>query len=379
MLTGMPHRPHGKLHPNYVQYNYSQIEDIQGVQVRRHQDVPGQRQSAVREAVRQIQFAYRIWAKNRNQLEKPDVIMASSPDFFQVIAGWRLARRHKVPFVMEVRDLWPEIFKDMGVVKNSALLWILGKLAYFMYAQADAIVTVTNGYAQQLVAKGVHRKKVFMVPNAVGEEDFKAAEAAQISNAGEALRAELQINPLSKVILYVGNHGKAQALGQIIDAARLLMNRSDIQFLVVGDGTDKPRLLELAKGLPNIQFLDNQSKERVWALYDLATVSLSCLKDIQSFSTTIPSKIFEIMAAKRPLIAALQGEAADIVQASGGGLVVSPERPEQLAEAIIQIVEDPVRAQKMATQGRAWVEEHRKYHRLSEQYLGLLQQLTRKS
>ncbi|MFZ2620448.1 MAG: glycosyltransferase, partial [Alphaproteobacteria bacterium] len=120
LLTGIPHRPQGQLFPAYVNVDVTQPEVLDGLTIWRHPEAISQRGSAVAEALKQLRFAKAVWANNRarGEADRPSVIIASSPDFFHTIAGWRLARRYKVPFILEVRDLWPEIFKDMGVVKN---------------------------------------------------------------------------------------------------------------------------------------------------------------------------------------------------------------------------------------------------------------------
>ena len=374
-LVGQPYRPHGKLPEGFD--GTPMVHDVDGITVKRHAEKMNQKKKAIPQAISQLSFAWNVLKANWTVAEedKPDVIIASSPDFFHTLSGWLLSRRHKASFIMEVRDLWPDIFKDLGLISNRFILWALSLLAKFVYGRASAVVTVTKGYAAQLVTKGVKAEKVYVIPNAVNDADFQAADRARAEQAGNRIRSELQINPLSKVILYVGNHGKAQGLGQLVDAARLLMNRSDIQFVLVGDGADKQRLQDLAKGLPNLQFLPNQSKDKVWALYDMCTLSVSCLRDIPSFNTTIPSKIFEIMAAQVPLIACLQGEAADIVTQAEAGVVVPPEQPDKLAAAITSLIDAPARMDLLAKNGREFADAERRYSMLAKQYLGLLNKI----
>ncbi len=375
VLAGTPHRPHGQIFQDYQNYDYNKADNVAGITVWRHREKVGVRGGAMAELFKQLGFAWQILRRNRSCQadERPDVVIASSPDFFHVISGWLLARRYGAKFVFEVRDLWPEIFRDMGVVKNQFALNIMGVIARFMYRRAHMVVTVTEGYAQQLQEKGVDAQKIVIIPNAVNDADFEALDAARENRAGQSLRSELKINPMAHVVLYIGNHGKAQALGQIIDAARALMNRTDIQFLLVGDGSDKARLADLARGLPNVMFLDNQPKEKVWAFYDMCALSISCLRDIEAFNTTIPSKIYEIMAAQKPIVAALQGEAADIVAASGGGVVVPREAPEKLAEALADLVDDPERMKRMSLAGRQWADANRRYSSLAPRYLQALE------
>jgi hypothetical protein len=376
VLTGQPYRPHGKLAEGYD--GKTRQEEREGITIVRHREIITRKKTALAQAVSQLFLMCVILFKNLHvpPEQRPGVIIASSPDFFPVMAGWLLAVRYRVPFVMEVRDLWPEIFEDMGVLSNRFLLWLLRLLALFMYHRAAAVVTVTQGYAEQLLAKGVAADKVFVIPNAVADAELEVMDSVLNSHAGESLRSELHLNPLTKVVLYIGNHGKAQALGQIIDAARLLVKRSDIQFILVGDGADKKRLESLASGVPNVQFFENQPKDKVWAFYAMCTVSLSCLRNIPSFATTVPSKIFEIMAAQTPLVACVQGEAARLVEQSGGGVVVPPEEPDKLAAALTSLIDAPERRESMKKAGRAFVDKQRRYSVLAKQYLGILQKVT---
>lgn len=375
MLAGQPYRPHGQLAEGYD--GKARQDEWEGITVVRHREIITRKKTAFAQATSQIFFMFSVLVANLRvePAQRPNVIVASSPDFFHVVAGWLLAVRYRVPFVMEVRDLWPEIFEDMGVLSNKPLLWLLRALARFMYHRAAAVITVTQGYAEQLVAQSVAAEKVFVIPNAVADAELEKMDSVLNSHAGESLRSELHINPLTKVVLYIGNHGQAQALGQVIDAARLLVKRSDIQFVLVGDGADKKRLESLAKGVPNVQFLGNQPKEKVWSFYAMCTVSLSCLRNIPSFATTVPSKIFEIMAARTPLIACVEGEAAQLVDQSGGGVVVPPEAPDKLAAAITSLVDAPDRRESMAKSGRAFVDKQRRYSVLAKQYLGILQKV----
>ena len=380
MLTALPNHPKGELHPGYEDKPKWFLEEVEGVPVQRHWLWISKKKSAIPRALMQLSFMWSLIRYNKKkevaEEDRPSVVVASSPEFFCVIGAWLLARRYGVPFVMEVRDLWPAIFKDMGVLTNPVIIWVLERIELFMYRRAAAVVTVTEGYARNIASRGIDAEKIFMIPNGVADFEMDTALEVYKSGAVEKLRSELQLNPLTKVVLYIGNHGQAQALGQVIDAARLLMHRTDIQFLMVGDGADRQRLQELGKGIPNLQFLGNQPKEKVWAFYGVADVSISCLKNVTAFDTTIPSKIFEIMSSKTPLVAGLRGEAAAIVEKSGGGVVVPPEAPEKMADVIVKILDDPSRMTQMATSGRAFAEKERRYSALAKQYAGVLQHVT---
>ena len=243
-----------------------------------------------------------------------------------------------------------------------------------MYRRAAAVVTVTKGFAKDIASRGIRADKIYVITNGVSDEEVEQAPTYQ-GAPSDRLRSELQLNPLTKVFLYIGAHGISQQLGQIVDAARLLMNKSDILFLFVGDGADKARVMDLAKGMPNVMFLDSQPKERVWAFYALAYASFVPLRDIEGFSTFIPSKMFEIMAAGTPAIGCVRGEAAHIMSQSGA-IVTPPEDAEKLAKAVVTLANDTDRAEKMGQQMREFVTAHYTHSKLATQYMGIFKKLT---
>lgn len=372
VLTGIPNHPTGVVPQEYQSRPAFFEEDMDGVTVKRHWLYITKHEGTVKRGLNQLSFALSVLFKNlKRPAEKPDVVMVSSPSFFCVMSGWLLAKRMKVPFVFEVRDLWPGIFVDMGILKPGLLLTILEKMEMLLYRKAHAIVAVTRGFAQNIADRAVDPKKIFVITNGVADVELEKALSPYEDGAVQKLRTEFQINPLTKVVLYIGNHGQAQALGQVVDAARMLMNRSDLMFLMVGDGADKERLKSLARGVPNVHFAGNQPKERVWQFYALADISLVCLKNIPSFNTFIPSKMFEIMASQTAMVACLRGEGAQITQESGGAMVVPPEEPEKLARAIMTLADNPERMEAMGKAGREFVSKNYRHSTLARQYLGV--------
>ncbi len=378
VFTGIPNHPEGVVKAAYKDKSAFMTEELDGVAVRRHWLYVAPNEGKWKRAFNQMSFALSVLVKNLFKCpteEKPDVIVASSPSFFAVVSGWMLAKRYKAKFVFEVRDLWPAIFVEMGILKTGFVLSVLEWLEMFLYKRADAIVSVSKGFAQNMVERGVDGGKIFLVPN--GVSDGNAAEALEpyTNNAVQQLRTQLQINPLSKVVMYIGNHGAAQALGQVVDAARLLTGRTDIVFLLVGAGADKERLKNLGRGVPNLQFVGAQTPEKVWDFYALADVSVVCLKDVPSFDKFIPSKIFEIMASQTAMVAGVRGEAADILKNSESALVVPPENPEEMARAIMTLIDDAPRLKTMGAAGRTYVQQNYLHSKLGRQYLGVFAKL----
>lgn len=379
VLTGLPNHPDGVVPPAYQNRPPVFEEDMDGIAVRRHWLYVAPNKGKWPRLWNQLSFAASVlwhnWKKHPEQ-PRPDVVIASSPSFFCVISAWLLARRNKAKFIFEVRDLWPAIFLQMGILRDGVVLKILEALEMFLYRRADAVVTVTRSFARNIISRGIPAEKLAVVYNGVSEEDLAAAAKVRADGHVARLKASLGLSPLTKVVLYIGNHGQAQALGQVIDAARLLVKRTDVVFLFVGSGADKDNLISYAKGVPNVQFLPAVKHDEVWTYYALGDINMVCLKNIPDFEMFIPSKMFEIMAAQSAAVAALRGEGAEIMQASGGALVVPSEEPEKLAAAIATLLDDPARRVELGAAGRKFVEEYFGHGRLAAGYLALCQKLT---
>ncbi len=380
ILTGIPNHPDGVLKPEYVGKDPYMVETIDGIKVARHWLYVAPNKGKLPRVLNMCTFAWSVLKANWNitsprGLPKPDVIMASSPSFFCVFSAWLLARRHKAKFIFEVRDLWPAIFLQMGILRPGFIYDTLEKMEMFLYRRADAIVTVTRSFIRQIVARGIKSDKLYVVFNGVSDADYVNAVRPRSTGATAQLRAQLGISPLTKVVLYIGNHGEAQALTQIIDAARLMVKRTDTTFLFVGQGADKAKLQDYARGVPNVQFLPAVGPSEVWNYYCMADINLVCLKNIPDFEMFIPSKMFEIMAAGSCAVAGLRGEGAEIMTESGCAMVVGSEEPEKMAEAITTLLDDPERCAEMGRAGRDYVAKTFLHSRLAASYLALMNQL----
>lgn len=379
VLTGIPNHPDGVVPEAYRNVPEFYEEVLNGVPVRRHALYVAPNKGKFKRVANQLSFAWSVlWHNLRHASripgwKKPDVIMASSPSFFCVFSAWLLARRYGARFVFEVRDLWPAIFVQMGILKEGFVYRVLEMLEMFLYRRADAIVTVTRSFARQIAARGIRQDKFTTVFNGVSDADYAAALSPRQTGETTKLRAQLGLSPLTKVVLYIGNHGEAQALTQVVDAARLLVKRSDVAFVFVGQGADKEKLQAYARGVPNVQFLPSVRHEETWTYYAMADINLVCLKNIPDFDMFIPSKMFEIMAAESCAVAGLRGEGAEIMQESGSALVVPPEEPERMAEAIATLLDDPARRRQMAQAGRQFVGKYFLHSKLAAAYVQVMQ------
>jgi glycosyltransferase involved in cell wall biosynthesis len=254
---------------------------------------------------------------------------------------------------MEVRDLWPAFAVDMGILRNPALIWASAKLERFLYHQADQVVVNSPAYVDHVRKKGVPAEKVALVPNGVETAMFvPEADGAEV-------RSEFGLDERF-VVLYTGAHGAANDLGIVLQTADRLRARTDIAFVLVGDGKDKHRLVCQAEemALPNVQFIPAQPKSRMPQFLAAADAGLAILKDIPMFTTTYPNKVFDYMAAGRPTLLAIDGVIREVIEAADGGVFVSPGDPEALAEAVVTLAQDRELCQSMGRSARSYVETH---------------------
>jgi glycosyltransferase involved in cell wall biosynthesis len=266
----------------------------------------------------------------------PDVVIATSPQFFAAVGGWALAAARRVPFVFELGDLWPASIRAVGALPPGAAMRALERVELFLYERAAAVVALTEAFQRDLVDRGVRADKIAVVRNGVDLPRF------QPRPRDRELARELDLEGRT-VVGYIGTHGMAHDLGNAIAAAALLRERGDIAFLFVGSGAERQRLIQRAErdGATGVRFVPLQPKHRVPAYWSLCDLALIQLRADPVFSTVIPSKLFEAMAMGIPaLLVAPEGEASELVRREQAGWVVPPGRPESLASAVAAIADD---------------------------------------
>ncbi|MDB4841061.1 glycosyltransferase family 4 protein [Planktomarina sp.] len=263
--------------------------------------------------------------------KKVDVVIGTSPQFFTVLSAWGLARLKRVPFIFELRDIWPASISAVGVSHNTKLLRLLEKIELFLYDQADAIISVTKSFSNELAFRGVHSEKIHIVLNGVDTQKYKLAVEKE-----KTLAAKYDLE--NKFVAgYIGTHGLAHGLDNLLDAASLLRNDDNLRIVFAGGGADRKRIEQIVdqRKLVNVVMIPAQPKEMMPALWSLCDVSIVNLKDVELFQKVIPSKIFEAMGMGIPIIISVpKGEATDIISTTNSGIVVPPENPIELANAI---------------------------------------------
>lgn len=305
-------------------------------------------------------------------LGRPDIIVATSPQFF---CGWsgvltRLWKR--VPFVLEIRDLWPDSIAAVGAMKQSFLLDMLYKMEDWMYKSASHIVTVGEGYRDELHKKNVPDDKITVITNGVDPSHYLPREP------DHALKEELGIHQ-EFVCSYVGTIGMACGLHVALECGEWLREkgRSDIALVLVGDGAIREELEQKAKEkqLDNVFFTGRLAKDLMPNVLSLSDVCLVHLRKTDLFKTVLPSKIFEASSMERPIILGVEGNSADLLRRAKSGICIEPENAQELGEAIVKLADDPELRRQMGSNGRTYVQEHFDRTKLAERYLSLLEKI----
>ena len=329
VITGAPNFPEGKVYRGYKNSWYSKT-NMDGIEVVRVKTYIAENKGFALRILDFISFMISSFFAGLFQ-KKVDVIVATSPQFFTAVSGWALSIITRKKFVFELRDIWPASITAVGAMKHSKVIWLLEKLEVFLYHQADAIVSVTHSFKEELISRGIDEKKISVVLNGVDLTKYQP-----INQKDENLSESIGIKE-KFVVGYIGTHGLAHGLENVIAAAELLKDEPSIEFLFAGGGAQKEVLKELAKskGLTNIKFLERQPKENMPKVWSLCDVSLISLKNIRLFETVIPSKIFESLAMGLPIVASIpNGEASELLSKTGASVYCEPESPMSLVDAI---------------------------------------------
>jgi glycosyltransferase involved in cell wall biosynthesis len=303
-----------------------------------------------------------------------DVVIGTSPQFFTVCAAYVVSRLKWIPFVFELRDLWPESIKAVGAMKESAAIRALERLELFLYRKAARIVSVTHSFKRTLISRGVDGEKIEVVTNGVDMSRFKP-----MPKDAELLR---ELGLAGKFVAgYVGTHGLAHHLETLLDAAEMLRAHPDdasYHFIFLGDGARKQALKDEAarRDLDNVTFIDSVPKEQVARYWSLLDVSVIHLRKTELFTTVIPSKLFECMGMGLPVLHGVAGESADIVRDEGVGIVFEPENTAALVQHLRLLQQDRPTYERYRAQ---CLEAAKKYDRtaMAAKMLGVLMQLGR--
>jgi len=333
VITCAPNFPKGKVFDGYRNRPW-QRETMEGIQVIRVWSYITANEGFVRRVLDYQSFMLSA-AIAGPFVRDVDIVVGTSPQFFTTCAAWFVSRLKRVPFVFELRDLWPESIKAVGAMKDSKVIHLLEKVEMFLYRQAATIVSVTKSFKRVLEQRGIDGSKIHVVTNGVDIAQFtpRPKDAELVAKLG--LQGKF-------VAGYIGTHGMAHALETLLQAADRLRGQG-YAFLFLGDGARKAALKEEAArmGLDNVVFIDSVPKADVARYWSLLDVSVIHLRKTELFTTVIPSKLFECMGMGIPVLHGVAGESAEIVVEEGAGIPFEPENAGQLVDALQRFKANP--------------------------------------
>lgn len=305
-----------------------------------------------------------------SRIQNVDLVMGTSPPIFQAVSAWMAAKIKQVPFVLEVRDLWPAFAVDVGVLTNPLLIKLSKALEVFLYAQANHIIVNSPAYRTYLVNRGIRPEKVALVPNGVDPQMFDPRQN------GNGLRYKLGLQD-KYVVTYAGALGMANDIPTLIKAAEQLKHEKNIHFLIIGDGKDRNKLESIVETLKldNITFVSAVPKSHMPGYLAASNACVAILKNIPMFKTTYPNKVFDYMAAGRPTILAINGVIRDVIEEAKGGIFVPPGDDSALADAVRNLAGDSEKSTVMGRNARKYVVKYfdRKHH--SQAFAHLINQV----
>ncbi len=370
VITGVPNVPDGKVYDGYRNKLW-QAEEMSGIRVLRLWTYLAANQGSVRRIANYVSFMVTATFAGCF-VQRPDIVLATSPQFFCGWAGVLVSTLRRRPFILEIRDIWPESIKVVGAMRNHRLILSLEWLERRLYTAADYIVTVGEGYHQKLLERGVPLRKLSIVTNGV-DRDIYARPVT-----GAAIRGQFGLEG-KFVCSYIGTVGMACGLNVVLRAAASLKKSANVgtAFLIVGDGAILQQLREDARkaGLDNVVFAGRQPKGLIPEFLAASDACLVHLKKQELFCTVMPSKIFEALAMSRPIILGVQGSAADFIMKSGGGICIEPENENEVLLAIERLQSNPALARSLGSAGREYVLKNFDRDTLAEKYLRQIHEL----
>lgn len=328
LLTGFPNYPLGRIYPGYRQRLWRR-EIKNGVQIIRLPLYPDHSRSAIRRTLTYISFALSACLLGPFLSGRIDVMWVYHPPLTIGIPALWISFLRRVPFIYEIQDMWPETVVASGMLRASLTIRLLSSFAHVVYRHAAAITVISEGFKANLEAKGVSPDKIVVIPNWADESIYSSEERDIVFGEQHELADHFNV-------MFAGTMGPAQGLHTVLEAAEILRDIPEIQFVLVGDGIDLPVLKTTAQDrkLTNVRFIDRQPPERMSRFLAWGDALLVQLRNDPLFHMTIPSKTLTYMACGRPIICAVPGDGAEIIREAGAGLICPPNNPQELAEAI---------------------------------------------
>ena len=350
-------------------------QDIDGVRVLRAYTYPSLHKSFIWRIITFLSFMLTsVWAGLR--AGPVDVVMGTSPPIFQAVSAWAVAFLRRRPFLLEIRDLWPEFGIDMGIITNPIIIYFGRWLEKFLYNRATHLLVNSPAYRDYLLEKGIPPKKINFIPNGVDPSMFFP------DTTGENIREEFGLHG-KFVATYAGALGIANDIPTILRAAHRLQNNgnSTIHIVLVGDGKERVNLEHQAKELQltNLTFAGARPKQEMKDFLAASDVGLATLQNIPMFGMTYPNKVFDYMAAAKPTVLGIDGVIRKVVETADGGQFVQPENDKALANTLQQLSQQPNRVKDMGIAARQYVELHFNRKDQAQQFVELMQSINSKN
>lgn len=301
---------------------------------------------------------------------RADIVIGTSPPIFQAVSAWVLSVIRQSVFLLEIRDLWPEFAIDIGVLRNPMLIWLSRRLELFLYRRADHLLVNSPAYRDYLISKAEPPTKITLIANGVDPDKFDPEASGAEFKRKWNLKGEY-------VVTYAGAMGMANDLETLLRAAHRLKAERHVRFMIVGDGKDRPALEALASelDLKNVTFTGPVPKEEMAHVLAASDACVALLKPIPMFRTTYPNKVFDYMAAGRPIILAIDGVIREVVEAANAGVFVPPGNPDLLARAVARLSADRGAGARMGSAARSYVVANFNRNQQAAEFVQLLHRL----
>ena len=371
VLTCHPSHPGGVVYPGFRNSLHA-WDEIDGIRVLRVGTYLSANKGFIKRTSNYVSFMFSAVAQCW-RVKDVDLVVSTSPQFFCGMGGYFVSRLKRRPWVLEIRDLWPESIIAVGAIRNRRVIKALEGIESFLYRKADHIVSLTNAFKRHIMGRGIAAEKISIVTNGADLERYAPGERMN------GARKELGLGEEVFLASYIGTHGMAHGLRTILKAAKRLENEPNIRFLLVGDGAEREKLLREKEdmGLTNVIMLGQQPKERMPEFLAATDACLVLLIKSELFKTVLPSKIFEAMAMKRPIVLGVEGESRELVEEGGCGVCIEPESDLELAEAVLKLAREPELRRGLGERGAEFVARRFDREGLAMEYLGVLEGVVR--
>ena len=303
------------------------------------------------------------------KIKNVDIVWGTSPPIFQSFTAWLVSKLKRVPFLLEIRDLWPAFAVAVGVLKNKVLINLSLWLERFLYHHADRIIVNSPGYIEHVQLKG--GQNVTLIPNGSDTTAFTPANTIQI-------RKELGWTD-KFVLLYAGAHGMSNDLPVVLQAAKLIEKHDDIKIAFIGDGKEKSNLITLAESLrlSNVEFLNPVPKNKIFEYLQASDICIAILKPIELYKTTYPNKVFDYMAAGKPIILAIDGVIREVVESADCGIFCEPGNPDAIANAVLEMHSNRNGLVKIGKRGKVYLEQNFNRMMIAKDFTDMIEEIAR--